>query len=241
MERIALRIRSQGEPPPSETPPEGLTGAALVIGFGRFGQIAVQVLLAGRVDVTVIDNDVQRIRNAARFGFKVYYGDGARLDVLRAAGAAHARIIAVCVDKAEDATRIVELCKAEFPLAEIHARAYDRIHALELIRLGVDSFTRETFDAALAFGRDVLGKLSGDEDGAAAITADVRQRDFERLAVQQAGGVYAPAASGAPGVRPEPLTVPTRRTQALNEEARDIVQEEEQSDERAAARADAPR
>jgi monovalent cation:proton antiporter-2 (CPA2) family protein len=227
MEKFALRMRSVGEPPPSETPPEGLTGAALVVGFGRFGQIAVQVLLAGRADVTVIDHDVQRIRNASRFGFKVYYGDGTRLDVLRAAGAAHARVIAVCVDKAEEANRIVEICKAEFPLAEIHARAYDRIHALELIKLGVDSFTRETFDAALLFGRDILGKLSSDADAAAEITADVRQRDFDRLAIQQAGGVYLPAASGEPSVRPEPLTAPTRRTQALNEEARDIVQQEE--------------
>ncbi len=142
----------------------------------------------------------------------------------------------MCVDKAEDATRIVALCKAEFPLAEIHARAYDRIHALELIRLGVDSFTRETFDAALAFGGDVLAKLSGDEDAAAEITADVRQRDFERLAVQQAGGVYAPAATGEPSVRPEPLTTPTRRAQALNEEARDIVQDEERETARAAQR-----
>lgn len=238
LEKLALRIRDQGEPPPSETPPEGLTGAALVIGFGRFGQIAVQVLLAGRADVTVIDHDVQRIRNAARFGFKVYYGDGSRLDVLRAAGAAHARVIAVCVDKAEEATRIVELCKAEFPLAEVHARAYDRIHALELIKLGVDSFTRETFDAALAFGAGVLGKLSGDEEMAAEIMADVRQRDFDRLAIQQAGGVYAPAASGEPTVRPEPLTAPTRRTQPLNPEARDIVQSEE---ERAGSRAEASR
>ena len=146
----------------------------------------------------MIENDVQRIRNAARFGFKVYYGDGTRLDVLRAAGAAHARVIAVCVDKAEEANRIVEMCKAEFPLAQIHARAYDRIHALELVRLGVDTFTRETFDAALAFGSEALAVLSGDEQGAAEIAADVRQRDMERLALQQAGGLYAPAITGEP-------------------------------------------
>lgn len=224
LQKLALRMRAPGEPPPSETPPEGLSGAALVIGFGRFGQIAVQVLLAGRADVTVIDRDIERIRNAARFGFKVYYGDGARLDVLRASGAAHARVIAVCVDKAEDANRIVAMCKAEFPMAQIHARAYDRIHALELVRLGVDSFTRETFDAALAFGANALAILSGDPQAAAEISADVRQRDFDRLALQQAGGPYAPASAGEPAVRPEPLTTPTRRTQALNEEAREIVQ-----------------
>lgn len=116
------------------------------------------------------------------------------------------------------------MCKAEFPMAQIHARAYDRIHALELVRLGVDTFTRETFDAALAFGSDALATLSGDPQAASEIAADVRQRDFARLALQQAGDVYAPASAGEPPVRPEPLTTPTRRAQALNEEAREIVQ-----------------
>ena len=69
-----------------------------MIGFGRFGQLATQMLLADGVDVTVIDKDVDRIKAAGRFGFKVYYGDGCRLDVLRAGGAGTARVIAVCVD-----------------------------------------------------------------------------------------------------------------------------------------------
>src|SRR5690606_17104528 len=79
---------------------DGLSGSVLMIGFGRFGQVASQSLLARDVDVTIIDNDVEMIHNAERFGFKIYYGDGTRLDVLHASGAAAARTIAVCVNSA---------------------------------------------------------------------------------------------------------------------------------------------
>ena len=98
---------------------DGLSGSVLLIGFGRFGQVASQSLLARDVDVTIIDNDVEMIQSAARFGFKIYYGDGTRLDVLHASGAATARAIAVCVDKAEAADRIVELVSHEFPQAKL--------------------------------------------------------------------------------------------------------------------------
>ncbi len=84
-------------------------GSVLVIGFGRFGQIVSQCLLAEGVDVTTIDNDPEMIQQAARFGFKVYYGDGTRLDVLRAAGAAEATLVAICIDHREAASRIVDL------------------------------------------------------------------------------------------------------------------------------------
>ena len=77
------------------------SGSVLVIGFGRFGQIVSQCLLAEGIDVTTIDNDPEMMESAAGFGFKVYYGDGTRLDVLRAAGASEARLIAVCIDDRE--------------------------------------------------------------------------------------------------------------------------------------------
>ena len=75
-----------------------LTGDVLVIGFGRVGQVVSQPLLARGFRISIIDNDVEMIEAAAEFGFKVYYGDGARLDILHAAGAADARLVAVCVD-----------------------------------------------------------------------------------------------------------------------------------------------
>ena len=82
---------------------DGLNGSVLIIGFGRFGQIVSQPLLLRGVDVSIIDNDVEMIQAAADFGFKVYYGDGTRLDILHAAGAGRARAVLICVDKAEAA------------------------------------------------------------------------------------------------------------------------------------------
>ena len=93
-----------------------MRGSVLVIGFGRFGQIVSQCLLAEGVDVIIIDNDPEMIESAGRFGFKVYYGDGTRLDVLRAAGADDARIIAVCVDdQGRRPTASSPSCAPSFP------------------------------------------------------------------------------------------------------------------------------
>ena len=101
--------------PPLTVIPKEKRGKVLVIGFGRFGQLAVQPLLAERIDVTVIDSSVERIRNAGKFGFKVYFGDGCRLDVLRSAGAEEARIIAICVGDRKIANAIVDLAARKFP------------------------------------------------------------------------------------------------------------------------------
>src|SRR5690606_4696570 len=97
----------------------GLAGSVLLIGFGRFGQVASQSLLARGVDVTIIDTDIEMIRDAADFGFKVYFGDGTRLDVLHASGAGKTLDIAVCVDDRRAVDRIVELCRSAFPQARL--------------------------------------------------------------------------------------------------------------------------
>src|SRR5690606_2597641 len=87
---------------------EGLEGRVLIIGFGRFGQIVSQPLLLRGVDVSIIDNDVEMIQAAATFGFKVYYGDGTRIDILHAAGAEHAEAVLICVADPAGAGRIAE-------------------------------------------------------------------------------------------------------------------------------------
>ena len=170
---------------------DGLEGTALIIGFGRFGQVASQHLLARGMEVSAIEKDTDMIRAAADFGFKVYYGDGTRLDVLRTSGAGTAKVVMVCVDEAETANRIVEIIKSEFPLARLFVRAYDRTHTLHLIREGVDYQIRETLESAMVFGEEVLKALGVPPEEAAEITADNRRRDAERLELQLAGGMYA--------------------------------------------------
>ncbi|BAT59170.1 glutathione-regulated potassium-efflux system protein KefC [Variibacter gotjawalensis] len=190
---------------------DGLKGRVLVIGFGRFAQIAAQALLTQKVEVSLIETDVEMIRAAGRFGFKVHYGDGTRLDVLRASGAETAEAILVCVDKPDAADHIVELVRAEFPHAKLFVRAFDRGHSLRLIKAGVEFQVRETFESALTFGRTVLTQLGVTEEEADDIVADVRRRDEERLELQVVSGIEAGRSlirGNMPTPVPEPFVKP---------------------------------
>lgn len=197
--------------------PDGLSGSMLVVGFGRFGQVASQTFLARGLEVTIIDNDPEMIRAAAKFGFKIYYGDGTNLDVLHASGAGGARAIAICVDKREAANKIVALARETFPNAGVLVRAYDRGHALELINLNVDFQMRETLESALAFGRGALEYLGLSPEEAQETVDDVRRRDKERLCLEQTSGFYAGLdLLHGNGPKPEPFTRPRHAAQPLN-------------------------
>ncbi|QHI96535.1 potassium transporter [Xylophilus rhododendri] len=207
---------------------EETPGNVVVIGFGRFGQIACQTLLARGVEVTIIEQDTDMIRTAGRFGFHAYYGDGTRMDVLRAAGTVHAQVLLVCVNDKEAASRIVASVKRAFPLVPVLARAYDRQHAIELIRRGVDWQLRETFESAMAFGGEALRRLGVSEGDIAEVAEDVRRRDAERLQLQMAGGI----SQGLDLVRSSrwtatPLTKPKRPGNALNDAAAAALQSKE--------------
>jgi glutathione-regulated potassium-efflux system protein KefB len=203
----------------------------LVIGFGRFAQVVCQPLLARDVDVSIIDMDVEMIQAAGNFGFKVYYGDGSRLDVLRASGAETAETILVCVDKPETADKIVELVQSEFPLTKLFVRAYDRGHSIRLIQANVEFHIRETFESALAFGEHVLKDLGFSEEEARDTIEDVRRRDEERLVLQVTGGLQAGRSlwrNNTSTPQPEPYVKPKREAQALNEDAVEMIAEEEE-------------
>ena len=208
---------------------DGLAGTVLLIGFGRFGQMVSQPLLARGTDVSIIDNDTDMIRAAARFGFKIYYGDGTRLDVLRSAGAGTAKIIAVCVDRREVANKIVELAKSEFPLARLLVRSFDRGHTLDLIGAGVDFQIRETFESAIAFGAAALSELGVPKEEADDIIAGVRERDSERLQLQQVEGIYGGRGILKTQPTPTPLTPPKRESQPLSAETAVIATEDEKT------------
>lgn len=221
-----LERHSRAAPEPEPDDFEGTDSRALVIGFGRFGQVVNQVLLAQGVAVTVIDKNVDRIRAAGRFGFRVYYGDGTRLDVLRAAGIERSKVLCVCVDDREAALKIVEVVQEEFPQVRTHVRAYDRIHAIDLMKRHVDYQMRETFESALAFGHSTLEELGVEAAQAAALTSDVRRRDVARLVMQEAEGIMS-GADLLHGVRlqPEPLVAPKAKPRGLSPETRDIIGE----------------
>ena len=201
---------------------EGLSGSILMIGFGRFGQVTSQLLLARGVDVTIIDNDIDMIQNAEKFGFKIYYGDGCRLDILHASGAATAQAIVVCVDSKETTNRIVELVTHEFPLAKLLVRSYDREHSLYLVKQKVDYMIRETFESAIKFGGVILQELGVEQDEVQRITDEIRDRDEERFETEiAADDVYAGVGLQYTHTHPRPtapLIRPKQAARILNDQ-----------------------
>lgn len=199
---------------------EGLSGKVLMIGFGRFGQVSSQLLLARGIDVSIIDNDIDMIQNAERFGFKIYYGDGSRLDILHASGADTAEAIVVCVDHKETTNKIVELVQHEFPMAKLLVRSYDREHALHLAKQNVDYMIRETFESAMLFGGAILEELGVDQGDVEEISQEIRERDKERFETEiAADDVYAGIGLQYTGPRPTaPLITPNHTGQILNED-----------------------
>ncbi|WP_313532496.1 monovalent cation:proton antiporter-2 (CPA2) family protein [Shinella sp.] len=194
---------------------EGAGADVLMIGFSRFGQIAAQILLAGGREVTVIDHSTDRVRQAANFGFRIYFGDGTRKDVLRAAGIERAKIVAICTQGKATTDHIVDLVQSEYPNATVFARSYDRIHTLSLRARGVQHDVRETFESALVFGKETLEELGVEPDDALAISDDIRRRDVARLELQAAEGISAGRHMlHSKPVKPEPLVKPKKKTQA---------------------------
>jgi glutathione-regulated potassium-efflux system ancillary protein KefC len=107
----------------------------------------------------VLDHDPDNIEVVRRFGYKVFYGDATRLDLLEAAGAAHARLLVVAIDQVEDSLKLVDLARTHFPNLQLVVRARNVRHWLELAARGVDTAERETFESALRSGRQTLEKL----------------------------------------------------------------------------------
>ena len=235
---LRLETREGLSGPRIEEDFEGAGGMALVIGSGRFGQVVNQMLLTSGIDVTIIDNDIEMIEAAAGFGFKIYYGDGQRLDVLRAAGADKAEVICVCIDNQEAAVIITEIVTANFPTAKLYVRAYDRRHAIQLMRHEPDFIMRETFESALQLGRATLQGLGRSEMEADDTLEDVRKRDQKRLQMQYEGDIKSGShlthkQAVRASVKPTPLSEPTKPSRGLSPETQAVLDQVAKATEKA--------
>ncbi len=170
-----------------EGPETGRQATAIVIGYGRFGQIVTQLLHARGVDVVLIDTKPDQIEQSKAFGWKVYYGDGFRPDVLRAAGARDARLLIVTTGGAWDPHRL-DAVRMAFPHIRIIVRAHDRRHYMRLRAADIDLAVRELFHGAVEVGKLALAELGTPEETIEAITTEYIRRDMERLALQVASG-----------------------------------------------------
>lgn len=156
-ERIILKkeVKSEYDDPEQIVP----TDNVIIVGYGRFGQVVGRLLTAQGYHLSILDHSPAQIDLVRRFGIKVYYGDAARGDLLKAAGASEAKLLVIAVDEAEKAMEIIDLAQKYFPNLKIAVRAIDRTHAYRIIQKGVKVFRRESFDSAVNLGIDALTLL----------------------------------------------------------------------------------
>ena len=191
---VALANRISVESGPSSEGMEGPkeeSGHVIVAGFGRMGQIISQVLENSGAAITAIDKDPAHIRNAERFGFKVYFGDASRLDILTTAGAKEAKAVILCMDDTNAVNHSIEALREICPKVPIFAVAHDRLHEIEMQPLGADVIVRETLESSLLIAREALAKLGHDDVMIEDIVQEFRKRDRERLLAQVDGGAEA--------------------------------------------------
>jgi glutathione-regulated potassium-efflux system ancillary protein KefC/glutathione-regulated potassium-efflux system protein KefB len=157
----------------------------VIAGFGRFGQIVARLLIVNGFKTSTLDSSAAQVELVRRFGRRVHYGDATRLDLLRASGAADAKLLIVAIDDRDQAEKLVEMAVANFPNLTVLARAYDRRHAYRLLDKGAHVIERETFEAGLTLGAEALKKLGFKDIQAARATRLFRRHDermFEELA-----------------------------------------------------------
>ncbi|RFB71137.1 MULTISPECIES: glutathione-regulated potassium-efflux system protein KefC [unclassified Herbaspirillum] len=157
-DRVILpRLQARGRQPEDDIEPQD--NPVIIAGFGRFGQIVGRLLHANGIGLTILDHDPDQIESLRKFGFKVFYGDATRIDLLRTAGADKARLIVIAIDDAPASLKLVEAVQRAFPHLKIAARARNVTHLYDLMDRGVTVLERETFESALQMGRQVLRQL----------------------------------------------------------------------------------
>ena len=153
----------------------------IIVGFGRYGQIVGRLLLAQDIPTTVLDHDAEMIETARSFGYRVFYGNATRLDLLRTAGAATAQILVVAVDDVEQSLAIVDLTKEHFPQLQLVVRARDATHWNKLRDREVKLIQRELFESSLQSAGSVLELLGYAAPDANRIVQLFRTHNIELL------------------------------------------------------------
>ena len=195
----------------------------LVIGFGRFSQIVCQTLLIRGISVSVIDRNIENIRAAAKFGFKVYYG--IRLDVLHAAGIEKAKCVVIGINDTARIETIISQLKEAYPHLPILTRTYDRKTTVSLIKQDVDFIVRETFESAISLSRATLIKLGIDKIEVDEVINEVRALDQARLNEEVLHGFSNEIVKKY--WTPKPFIKPHADAQALNDETAELLIDED--------------
>jgi glutathione-regulated potassium-efflux system ancillary protein KefC len=172
---------ARGQRSPMAELSEPQSGSVIVAGFGRYGQIVSRVLYANGIAPTVLDHDAEQIEAMRKFGWRAFYGDATRLDLLRTAGAARARVLVLAIDDVAQSLKVAALAREHFPSLAIVARARNVQHYFRLRELGVTMIERETLDSSLMSARSVLGVLGWEPHHARTLAMRFRRHTIRQL------------------------------------------------------------
>jgi CPA2 family monovalent cation:H+ antiporter-2 len=142
-------------------------GTVIIAGIGRFGQVVNRLVQSSGFSTVVLDNNLKTVQLMRTFGFKGFFGDPTRPDILHAAGLDDATVLVVALDDKDAAVNLVKYARSHRPDLHIVARARDRVHVYELYAAGANDIVRELFDSSLRAGRYVLENLGLSEYEAA--------------------------------------------------------------------------
>jgi glutathione-regulated potassium-efflux system ancillary protein KefC len=160
---------------------EAQDGPVIIAGLGRYGQIIGRLLFANGITPTVLDHDSEQIEALRRFGWTAHYGDASRLDLMRVAGAARARVLVLAIDDVDQSVAVASMVREHFPQLQIVARARNVQHYFRLRELGVTLIERETLDAALMSGRAALELLGWQPHEARNLALRFRRHNVAQL------------------------------------------------------------
>jgi len=175
-DRLAPRFAAPAEERAADVPQ---ASKVIVAGLGRVGQVVARMLHAAGYEPTVLDDDPDHVEQSRKFGFRVFYGDATRLDLLHAAGADEADFLIITLDDPDAITHLAKTARANFPQLRVIARARDMRHMFELRDLGVEVIERETFRGAIKLGERALAAISGDPERAHRAAQAFREHDSD--------------------------------------------------------------
>ncbi|WP_128892622.1 cation:proton antiporter [Erythrobacter sp. HKB08] len=185
-DKVIARLYCKGQEREPDTIDE--ENSVIIAGRGRIGGIVDRILQAAGYSTTVIDYDSKHLEVVRKLGYRTYFGDATRPDLLHSAGIAQAKILIVALDEREQIDKLVKYAIANFPNLHVTARAIDRNHVFDLWSYGCRDIIRETYDSSLRMGRSALEALGIDRQRAQAMTDAFEEMD--RSSMREVADVY---------------------------------------------------
>ena len=177
----ARHLASASQASRTATLSEPQSAPVIIAGIGRYGQIIGRMLFANGITPTVLDHDSEQIEALRRFGWHAHYGDASRLDLMRVAGAAQARVLVLAIDDIEQSVKVARMAREHFPNLTVVARARNVQHYFRLRDVGVTLIERETFDSALMSARSTLELLGWEPHQARNLAMQFRRHNIAQL------------------------------------------------------------